>query len=60
LQLRAHKISIQNFQAMLYGVPYEPPQPAASTAASLLPVAMLLTAMALFLYTILGFSRNDS
>ncbi len=60
LQLRAHKLSIQNFRAMLYGVPYAPPQPATSTAVSLLPVAMLLVATLLFFYTILGFSRNDS
>ncbi len=60
LQLRAHKVSIQNFRAMLYGVPYASPLQSPSTAASLLPVAMLLTAMLLFFYTILGFSRNDS
>ncbi len=60
LQLHAHKASIRNFQAMLYGVPYASPQQTPSTAASLLPVAMLMTAALLFFFTILGFSRNES
>jgi uncharacterized protein (UPF0548 family) len=59
LQLRAHKLSIHNFLASLSGMRYMPSTPQPSTAASLLPVAMLLTAMLLFLYMILGFGKKN-
>jgi uncharacterized protein (UPF0548 family) len=58
IQLRAHKLSIRNFLSALSGVRYSPPAARPSTAAGLLPVGLLITATLLFLYTILGFSRN--
>jgi uncharacterized protein (UPF0548 family) len=59
MQLRAHKVSIQNFLAQLSGVPYLPPASRPSTSAGMLPAALLATASILFLYVILGFSRKD-
>jgi uncharacterized protein (UPF0548 family) len=59
MQLQAHKLSIRSFLANLSGVRYAPPQPQPSTVASLLPVAMLVAATLLFLYTIVGFVKED-
>ena len=59
MQLRAHKLSIRSFLDSLSGPRYISPAQQPSTLAGLLPVAMLVTATLLFLYTILGFGRQD-
>ncbi len=59
MQLRAHKLSIENFLAQLSGTVYRPPEPGVSTTVSLMPVAMLGAALLLFLYSILGWKRRD-
>ncbi len=49
MQLRAHQLSIQNFLAQLHGVPAPASnEPHAATAASLLPLALLASALILF------------
>lgn len=56
LQLRAHRISIENFKARLNGTTYVPaPQPS-NRAMKLLPVGLLLLAAVMFL---LGFSGGE-
>lgn len=48
MQLRAHRLSIQNFLAQLHGVPASvADEPHASTAVSLLPLALLASALIL-------------
>ena len=60
MQLRAHKLSIQTFLAHLTGVPIDIPTSSfPSTAASLLPIALLAAALALFLSLILWVSKKD-
>lgn len=59
MQLRAHKLSIENFLAQLSGTVYRAPEQGVSTTVSLLPVAMLGAALLLFLYSILGWKRRD-
>jgi hypothetical protein len=60
MQLRGHKLSICNFLFQLTGeMPVEPIRDSQSAVPSLLPVAMLSTALILFLGALLGFMRND-
>jgi uncharacterized protein (UPF0548 family) len=60
MQLRAHKLSIQNFIARLNGAPAaRAASPRASTAASLLPIALLATALSMLLALILGIGKKE-
>ena len=55
LQLRAHKLSIQNFLARLNGVPFRP-EPGPAPRLQFLPVALLLLSALIFVIT---FSRRE-
>jgi len=55
LQLRAHRISIENFKALLNGVPYLPETQPPNRALRLLPVGLLLLTVLMLL---LGFSSR--
>ncbi len=57
MQLRAHKLSIQNFLARLSREPYQVSEPFARPV-KLLPAAMLAMAFILFITTFFGFSPN--
>jgi len=60
MQLRAHKLSIQNFLALLNGVPMAAPAGLrASAAASLLPLALLFAAMTLLMVSVFWLRRRE-